>query len=113
MSGGYFGWNHSWDDVEGRWQDEELDELYRDLFCGEDFSVRGYGGLFQSLDFYLSGDTDESDYRDAVQRFKEKWFHRTPRNRVEFYENKLQATCDRYKRELGLTENTMSGETDV
>ena len=102
MSGGHFGWNHMPDDLDGEWRDEEINELYRDLFCGGDFSVRGYGGLFQSLDFWLSGDIEESGYRDAVARFKAKWLGRTPKNRVAFYENRLQEACDRYKRELGV-----------
>lgn len=87
--------------ADGRWQDEELNELYHDLFCGGDFSVRGCGGLAQSLDFYLSGDTVEEDYREAAARFKAKWMHRTPRNRVEFYQRKLQEYADRLKKEMG------------
>ncbi len=87
--------------ADGRWCDEELNELYHDLFCGGDFSMRGYGGLCQSLDFYLSDDIDEESYREAVSRFKAKWMHRTPRNRVEFYQRKLQEYADRLKREMG------------
>lgn len=102
MSGGHFGWGHYWDDVDGQWGDAELNELYHDLFCGGEFSVRDYGGLFKSLDFYLSGDICESDYRGIVRRFKDKWFHRTPRNRIAFYEKRLQESCDRFKQELGL-----------
>lgn len=89
-------------EADGKWCDEELNELYHDLFCGGDFSVRGYGGLCQSLDFFLSGDTSEADYREAVRRFKEKWFHRTPKNRVEFYEGKIQGFADKCKAELGI-----------
>lgn len=101
MSGGHFGWNHYFDDIEGEWQDCELNELFADLFCNGEFSVRGYGGLFQTLDFWLSGDVSEETYRKAVARFKAKWFHRTPRNRLEFYQRKLQEHCDRLKREMG------------
>lgn len=103
MSGGeLFDYTYpSFEMADGRWQDEELNELYHDLFCGGEFSARGYGGLCQSLDFYLSGDTDEERYREAVSRFKKKWMHRTPKNRVEFYQNKLQERCDELKREMG------------
>ena len=102
MSGGHFGYAYNLDELDGQWRDAELNELYEDLFCGSEFSVRGYGGLFQSLDFWLSGDTGERDYRDAVRRFKEKWFHRTPRNRVDYYTARIQDYADRCKRELGL-----------
>ena len=101
MSGGHFGWSYAPEDLDGEWRDEEINELYRDLFCGGEFSVRGYGGLFQSLDFWLSGDTDEESYREAVSQFKAKWMHRTPRNRVEFYQQKLQDYADKLKREMG------------
>lgn len=103
MSGGKL-FGYTWpdlDEADGKWRDEELNELYHDLFCGGEFSVRGYGGLCQSLDFFLSGDTDEEDYRDAASRFKAKWMHRTPRNRVEFYQRKLQEYADRLKKEMG------------
>lgn len=102
MSGGRL-FDYTWPNLEeadGKWQDEELNELYHDLFCGGDFAVRDYGGLCQSLDFYLSGDTDEESYREDLARFKAKWMHRTPKNRVEFYQGKLQEACERYKSEL-------------
>lgn len=89
------------DEADGKWRDEELNELYHDLCCGGKFSVRGYGGLCKSLDLWLSGDIEEDGYREAVARFKAKWMHRTPRNRVEFYQRKLQEYADRLKREMG------------
>ena len=101
MSGGHFGWNYMPEDLDGEWRDEEINELFNDLMCGGDFSVRGYGGLFQSLDFWLSGDTDEESYREAVSQFKTKWMPRTPMNRVEFYQQKLQDYADKLKREMG------------
>lgn len=101
MSGGHFNYGYYPEEIDGQWSDEEINELYRDLFCGGDFSVRGYGGLYQSLDFWLSGDTSEKTYREAVAEFKTKWFRRTPKNRVEFYQSKLQDHCDKLKRELG------------
>lgn len=101
MSGGHFDYGYHPENLDGQWRDEEINELYHDLFCGGEFAVRDYGGLFQSLDFYLSYDTSEEDYREAVAKFKAKWFHRTPKNRVEFYRNKLQERCDELKREMG------------
>lgn len=106
MSGGVL-FDYTWpnlQEADGKWHDHEMDELYHDLFCGGEFSVRGYGGLAQSLDFWLSDDTGEEHYRDAVARFKAKWMRRTPRNRVEFYEKKIQAYADKCKVELGLKE---------
>ena len=101
MSGGHFGYGYYPDDLDRQWCDEEINELYHDLFCGGDFSVRGYGGLYQSLDFWLSGDICKEDYRKAVTEFKKKWFRRTPKQRLEYYQNKLQESCDRLKREMG------------
>lgn len=101
MSGGHFDYGYHPENLDGQWCDEEINELYHDLFCGGEFAVRDYGGLFQSLDFYLSYDTSEEDYREAVAKFKAKWFHRTPKNRVEFYQNRLQDYCDQLKREMG------------
>lgn len=103
MSGGsLFNYTYpSFEGADGKWEDTELNELYHDLFIGGEFSVRGYDGLCQSLDFYVSGDTCEESYRDAVKRFKAKWFHRTPKNRLEYYQGKLQEHCDKLKAEMG------------
>lgn len=103
MSGGrYMHYKLDCDDVD--WHDRELNELWRDLTDGKDFSVRGYDGLLQSLDFYECSDTDFEDYAKVVQAFKRKWFHRTPRNRVDFYRTEIQEFADECKRELGLEE---------
>lgn len=102
MSGGAL-YNYTYpnfEEADGKWQDEELNELYSDLFCGGEFAVHGYGGLAQSLDYYLSGDIDRSDYLDYLQEFKRKWFKRTPKNRTEYYQRKLQEYADKLKDEL-------------
>lgn len=101
MSGGHFDYWSLPEELSDSWDDEEINELVKDLFLGGDFSVRGYGGLLQSLDFWLSGDSGENSYRDAVARFKRKWFKKTPKDRVEFYQRKLQDYADRLKREMG------------
>lgn len=100
MSGGHFNYASLPYELEGAWRDEEINELIEDLFFSGEFSVRGYGGLLQSLDFWLSADTCEEDYRKSVAAFKQKWFRRTPKNRVEYYQAKLQERCDELKKEL-------------
>lgn len=102
MSGGHFNYTNSsiaWE-MEGQWHDEELNELFYDLFCAPLWGSRT-GGLATALDFWLSSDVSEETYREYVAKFKEKWFRRTPKNRVEFYQNKLQEHCDKLKKEMG------------
>lgn len=103
MSGGHFNYM-DFDGIDGEWRDEELDELFHDLFVGGDFSIRGYGGLLQSLDFWLSADVGEETYRRKVAEFKAKWMKRTPKSRVEFYQRKIQEYADKCKREFGAKE---------
>lgn len=101
MSGGLYSvYGLDCSDVD--WRDHELNELWSDLTHGKEFSVRGYDGLLQSLDFFECSDIDREDYMEAVQRFKRKWFHKTPRNRVEFYRGVIQRCADECKQELGL-----------
>ncbi len=125
MSGGHFDvyTGNLVDELQGEWQDEEINDLFEDLFgrgwngkrsvFGHrspyvehdkvEFGPRG-GGLFESLDFWLSGDTSEEDYRDDVRRFKEKWFRKTPKNRVEYYQRKFTEYAtemlDKFREEL-------------
>lgn len=102
MSGGHFDYyNYSVGErMDGQWHDEEINELFHDLFCADLWEYRG-GGLAGALDYWLSYDIDEETYREYVAKFKKKWFHRTPNNRVEFYQDKLQKYCDKLKEELG------------
>ena len=121
MSGGAFNYTNGSvaEEMVGQWRDEELNELFFDMFGAGysgyrmpwsdrgrecEFGPRG-GGLAESLDFWLSGDTCEEDYRDDVERFKRKWLaKRTPRNRVEFYQKRFEdyarAIVDKFKEEL-------------
>lgn len=114
MSGGHFnmyGGNVA-EELNGEWRDEEVNALFFDLF-GEswyeyrspffpegrrcEFGPHG-GGLFEALDYWLSGDTSEGDYREELTRFKRKWLiKRTPRDRVEFY----QGLFEEYARNVG------------
>lgn len=121
MSGGHFDSWRGGIDVErlnGSWRDEELNDLFFDLFGGGydgyrtpfarkdrtcEFGPRG-GGLFESLDFWLSGDTCEEDYMEDLKRFKQKWFRRTPKNRVEYYQRRFEEYAhdiiEQFKEEL-------------
>lgn len=121
MSGGHFnlyGGNIA-DELNGQWEDEEINALFFDLFgCGWyqrptlfsrreqecEFGPHG-GGLFEALDYWLSCDTSEDEYREEVKRFKRKWLHKkTPRNRVEFYqslfEEHAKEVTERFRKEL-------------
>ena len=101
MSGGHFDYinDRISYEMQGVWRDEEINELFNDLFCAPLWGDRT-GGLATALDFWLSGDVGEDKYREYVNKFKDKWFRRTPKNRVDFYTDKLQEQCDRMKKEL-------------
>ena len=49
-------------------EDKELSELVYDVMC-----------LIHSLDWYVSGDTNEDVYRKDVEFFKKKWFGKDAR----------------------------------
>ena len=100
MSGGHFNYSQGCigEDWAGQWEDHEINELFADLF-GESYCDRD--NLAHELDWWLSGDTSEEDYREAVRRFKEKWFGRPPEKRILFYQEKLDEYCQRLKDELG------------
>ena len=102
MSGGHFNYDNYniGYTMDGQWQDEEINELFNDLFVGNLWGQRS-GGLAGALDYWLADDISEETYREYVDKFKKKWFHRTPGNRVEFYQNKLQDYCDKLKKEMG------------
>lgn len=122
MSGGHFEC-YGMSDLDGEWRDEELNELYFDLFGSSTYHSRPFGklyydreprrcefgprggGLFESLDFYLSGDITEDEYHEEVMRFKDKWFRKTPRNRIKFYQDKFREYAEeivqQFELELG------------
>lgn len=97
MSGGHFGYDAVSYEVDGAWRDAEIDGLVSDLFFSAEFSVRGYGGLLQSLDFWLSADIGEEGYRDAVSRFKAKWFEGSRSERLKGY---VDDEIERTRKEL-------------
>lgn len=126
MSGGHFDIYSSTvaDELDGEWRDEEINELFFDLFGGgwsrrsrifgksydepprdSEFGPRK-GGLFESLDFWLAGDISEESYRKDVAKFKKKWLvKKTPKNRVEYYQSRFEEYAreivEKFKDELG------------
>ena len=110
----------------GQWYDEELNELFFDLFgCGWDgykmpftgrlrkaqfgntnSSDEYTGGLAETLDMYLNCDISAETYHEQVARFKKKWLaKKTPKNRVEFYQQRFEEYAkdliEKFKEELG------------
>lgn len=64
MSGGSLNYFcHSLEEHIGDFEDRELDDLVKDL-----------AELFHDREWYLSSDTCEGAWREARDRFKEKWF---------------------------------------
>lgn len=70
-------------------EDKEISEIIYDVFC-----------LIHSFDWYRSGDTGEDDYLRDVEHFKNKWFGKTSKERIEKYTN--QAIED-FKNEISKT----------
>lgn len=101
MSGGHFDYIEYQivEQLSGEWRDEEINDLFYDLFEAPLWGNRT-GGLMGALDYWQSGDIEEWSYRKYVNKFKDKWFKRTSEDRVNFYANKLQAQCEKYKKEL-------------
>lgn len=100
MSGGHFDYQEftTYSTFSNEWEDHEIDALFDDLFGTDENCI----GLVYILDYYLSGDTCEETYRKAVNKFKQKWFSRTTKERTEFYQGKLQEYCDTLKKELDI-----------
>lgn len=106
MSGGHFGYDAVSYEVESAWRDDELNELVNDLFFNGEFSVKGYGGLMQSLDFWICGDIGEGGYRDAVSRFKAKWFEGSRSERLKGYvDDELERTRSKLYALIGVDES--------
>ena len=89
MSGGSF--DYLYNTIEytyvGHMEDKELNIFMADL-CK----------LLKSLEWYVSGDTDEESYQRDVKEFKNKWLGRKGRDKrlKEIIEN----SCEELKREL-------------
>ncbi len=74
-------------------RDRVLSELVYDVFC-----------LLNSLDYWLSGDTSESQYRDDVKKFKKKWLKSPSKElvtrEIEHTTTELQNILDTLKADL-------------
>lgn len=70
----------------GRMEDIELNDLIKDI-----------ANLTHDLEWYLSGDTEESTYKEAVHKFKQKWFKQSRQNRLKEY---VDVSLNKLKEEL-------------
>ena len=61
-------------ECEGRMYDAEMNDLIKDL-CE----------VLHSLEWWQSGDTSESSYREELSRFKAKWFKGDRQERLKGY----------------------------
>ena len=90
MSGGSL--NYISQDIDnllvGSMEDAELDDLMADIVK-----------LSHDLEWYLSGDTVQNDYRESVKQFKNKWFKQSREQRLVGYVDKK---IDNLKNELYL-----------
>jgi hypothetical protein len=117
MSGGHFDYQQltTAEHFSGVWEDEELNELFNDLFgsawgspsseFGRTWAYDGFGnGLAETLDLWKSCDIGEDEYREQVGRFKRKWLRRSKMDAYEFYverfESKAKEMTERFKREM-------------
>ena len=76
MSGGSYSYIFSTlsMECEGRMYDAEMNDLIKDL-CD----------LLHALEWWQSGDTSESTYREELSRFKAKWFKGDRQERLKGY----------------------------
>lgn len=74
-------------------RDRLLSALVYDVLC-----------LLNSLDYWLSGDTTEAQYREDVSRFKKKWLKASSKElvtrEIEFTASELQKMLDTLKADL-------------
>ena len=81
MSGGYFEYHDFTlkteifgfgDSPRNALEDQEISELVWEVF-----------DLLHAYDYYRSGDTSEAAYREALRKFKKKWFGSVRRDRIK------------------------------
>lgn len=60
--------------------DRELSEMMYDIAC-----------LLHGLEWSDSGDIGEDAYKEYKKKFKDKWFKRTDKDRIEAYKHDLQS----------------------
>lgn len=76
MSGGSYNYIYSrlLDECEGKMYDAEMEDLIKDL-CE----------VLHDLEWWQSGDSSESCYRDTLAKFKAKWFKGDRQERLKGY----------------------------
>ena len=76
MSGGSYSYIYSrlQSECENRMYDVEMDDLIIDL-CD----------VLHDLEWWQSGDSDESNYRNTLSKFKKKWFKGNRKERLKAY----------------------------
>jgi hypothetical protein len=74
-------------------EDMEMSELFFDALC-----------VLHSLDYYLSGDNGKYQYENDLKYFKDKWFGKTEKERVEHIINiAIENATDDIKQTFGIT----------
>lgn len=105
MSGGHFDYEHDRirDLYEGEMEDETLNALLID-FCK----------VLHDLDWWKSADTSETDYRNTVKWFKNKWLGKeriVPIAEIKFDKYQLEEICQKAIERL-MNESNMRGEEE-
>lgn len=68
----------------GKMKDIELDDLMKDIV-----------ELVHDLEWADSGDISDEDYFETVKKFKDKWFKKTRKERLQKYiDDKIKDTID-------------------
>lgn len=91
MSGGSYNYMYSRinDEYVGRMHDLQLDEMMKDLV-----------DLLHDLEWWQSCDCDEKRYREAVIKFKKKWFKQTKIDVQKQIELEFEKTKDELMKEF-------------
>lgn len=91
MSGGSYNYMYSRinDEYVGRMHDLQLDEMMKDLV-----------DLLHDLEWWQSCDCDEKRYREAVTKFKKKWFRQTKIDVQKQIESEFEKTKNELLKEF-------------
>lgn len=88
MSGGSFDYGYCVieRDYVGRMEDREMNDLMNDI-----------AKVMHDLEWWQSCDISEEDYRETVDKFKEKWFKQSSDDRLKKY---IDAELDLFKKDI-------------
>lgn len=91
MSGGSYDYMYSRVEEEyaDRMFDSQLNTMMKDLV-----------GLLHDLEWWQSGDYSEETYREAVKKFKKKWFGQTKIDVQSYIENEFERTKNELLKEF-------------